>query len=153
MFEGLTRTVGIRCDRLPAQPITSTMPVTMEAPPSTMGHLFAEALLAKDWSRLESLLDDGIDFRGLTPGRPWDASSAKELIDTVFTQWFEPTDEIYEIIAITEDAITDRQRVVYRFRVRNAQDDYVCEQTAYYDENDGRISTLRILCSGFLSNG
>jgi hypothetical protein len=126
------------------------MPVTMQTPTTTVGQDFAMALLAKDWSRLESLLDDGIDFRGLTPGRPWEASSAKELIDKVFTQWFEPTDDIYETIAIASDVITDRQRVVYRFRVRNPQDDYVCEQTAYFDESDGKIITLRILCSGFL---
>ena len=128
------------------------MPLTMESSTSTVGRAFAEALLAKDWPRLESLLDDGIDFRGLTPGRPWEASSAKELIDTVFTQWFEPTDDIYETIAVATDEITDRQRVVYRFRVRNPQDDYVCEQTAYYDEIGGKIIKLRILCSGFLPN-
>ena len=106
--------------------------------------------MAKDWRQLESLLDVAIDFRGLTPGRPWEASSAKEVVNEVFAQWFEPTDDIYDTISISSDAITERQRVVYRFRVRNAEDDYVCEQTAYYDEIDGRISKLRILCSGFL---
>jgi len=40
--------------------------------------------------------------------------------------------------------------VVYRFRLRNPDGDYVCEQTAYYDEAKGRITNLRILCTGFL---
>jgi hypothetical protein len=59
-------------------------------------------------------------------------------------------DDIYETTDIASDRIADRHRVVYRFRVRRDEDDYVCEQTAYFDEVDGKIVTLRILCSGFL---
>jgi hypothetical protein len=141
---------GAGCKRLIALEIGMYASATMESSTSTVGQSFAEALLAKDWHSLETLLDDRIDFRGLTPGRPWEATSARELIDTVFTQWFETADEIYETISIATDVITDRKRVVYRFRVRNPQDDYVCEQTAYYDEARGKIIKLRILCSGFL---
>ena len=115
-----------------------------------VGGAFAEALLAKEWVHLESLLSSEIDFRGLTPRKQWEASTAKGLIDTVFAQWFGPTVAIYEIIDIATDRITDRQRVVYRFRVHKEECDYVCEQTAYFDEIDGKIVTLRILCSGFL---
>jgi hypothetical protein len=43
-----------------------------------------------------------------------------------------------------------RNRVVYRFRARKPDGDYVCEQTAHYDEAKGRITNLRILCTGFL---
>lgn len=141
---------GFQRDQLRRLRAKSRILGMMETAESVVGRAFAEALLAKDWARLKSLLDDEIDFRGLTPGRPWEASSAKDLIGTVFTQWFEPTDDICETIAITTDSITDRQKVVYRFRVRNPQDDYVCEQTAYYDETGGKIVKLRILCSGFL---
>lgn len=122
----------------------------MNSSDSTIGREFAESLLAKNWAQLESLLDDEVDFRGLTPSRPWEATTARSLIDTVFKQWFEPTDDIYEIIDVATGRIADRQRVVYRFRVRNSGGDYVCEQTGYYDESAGKIMKLRILCSGFL---
>ena len=122
----------------------------MESSSTGVGGAFADALLSKEWGHLESLLSGEIDFRGLTPGKQWEASTAKGLIDTVFTQWFGPTEDIYEITDIATDRIADRHRVVYRFRVRNAEDDYVCEQTAYFDEIDAKIVTLRILCSGFL---
>ena len=118
-----------------------------------VGGAFAEALLTKEWEHLESLLSSEIDFRGLTPSRQWEASTPKHLIDTVFAQWFGPTVDICEIINIATDRIVDRHRVVYRFRVRSDEDDYVCEQTAYFDEAEGKIVTLRILCTGFLSVG
>ena len=122
----------------------------MTASHSSLGRDFAYALLSKDWTRLAGLLDDEIDFRGLTPGRPWEATNAKDLIETVFAEWLEPTDDVYEILEVATDQIADRQRVVYRFRVRNPDDDYLCEQTAYFDEADGKIERLRILCTGFL---
>jgi len=118
-----------------------------------VGEAFAEALLSKEWGHLEPLLSGEVDFRGLTPRKQWEASTPKGLIDTVFSQWFGPTVDIFEIIDIATDRIVDRHRIVYRFRVRNDEDDYVCEQTAYFDEADGKIVTLRILCTGFLPVG
>lgn len=117
---------------------------------ASVGERFVDALLAKDWQRVETVVDPEVDFRALTPGRPWEASESKTLVNEVFPQWFESTDEIYEILNVSSDRVVDRQRVVYRFRVRNPGGDYVCEQTAYFDEADDKITKLRILCSGFL---
>jgi len=122
----------------------------MTTPASTIGQEFAHALLTKNWSRLEFLLDNDISFRGLTPGQSWQASSPQELIENVFTQWFEPTDEIYEILDISSDVLGDRRRVIYRFKVRNPEGDYLVEQTAYFFDAEEKITKLRILCSGFI---
>ena len=122
----------------------------MRSPDTSVGERFAQALLAKDWTRVENMVDPEIDFRALTPGRPWEAATRKDLIEDVFQQWFGPSDEIHEILAISTDRVVDRNRVTYRFRLRNPDGDYVCEQTAYYDEAKGRITNLRILCTGFL---
>jgi translation initiation factor IF-1 len=116
---------------------------------TSIGERFVRSLLAKDWSDVEDVMDPAIDFRGLTPDSAWEASSAKNLISSVFQVWFEPSDDI-EIVAVSTDLISTRSRIVYRFRVRNEAGDYVCEQTAYYDETKGKIMNLRILCSGFL---
>lgn len=117
---------------------------------ASVGERFVQALLDKDWTRVDSALDPKIDFRALTPGRPWEATTRKDLVEGVFQQWFGPSVEIYEILAISTDRVVGRNRVTYRFRVRNAHGDHVCEQTAYYDEARGRITNLRILCTGFL---
>lgn len=116
----------------------------------SVGERFAQALLVKDWTRVESAVDPRIDFRALTPGRQWEATTRKDLIEGVFEQWFGPSVEICEILAISTDRIVDRNRIVYRFRARKPDGEYVCEQTAYYDEAKGRITNLRILCTGFL---
>jgi len=122
----------------------------MRSPDVSVGERFVQALLAKDWTRVEGAVDPGIDFRALTPGRPWEATTRKDLIEEVFQQWFGPSDDIYEILAISTDRVVGSNRVVYRFLARKPDGDYVCEQTAYYDEAKGRITNLRILCTGFL---
>ena len=120
----------------------------MRSPDVAVGERFVQALLAKDWTRVENAVDPEIDFRALTPGRPWEATTRKDLVEDVFQQWFGPTEDIYEILAISTDRVVGRNRVVYRFRLRNPDGDYVSEQTAYYDEAKGRITNLRILCTG-----
>jgi hypothetical protein len=117
---------------------------------TTAGERFARAFLAKDWNGVATLLDPQVDFRGLTPGRAWEASTAEDLIQQVLSRWIEPSDDVYEVIDVAADRIADRWRVVYRFRVRNPSGDFVCEQTAYYDMDGTRIIKLRVLCSGFL---
>lgn len=117
---------------------------------ASVGEQFAAALLAKDWDGVLAVLDPTVDFRGLTPSQPWEAKASDDLVAQVFSRWFEPSDEIYEVLDVSAGQVADRQRVVYRFRVRNPDGDYVCEQTAYYDTDAGRITKLRVLCSGFL---
>lgn len=115
----------------------------------SVGRRFAEALGRKDFEGVMAQLDPAIDFRGLTPGRAWEASDARGVIDHILRQWFEDTDDLEEILSIETDAFADRGRVAYRFRGRNGDGSFVVEQQAYYTENDGRINWMRVLCSGF----
>lgn len=117
---------------------------------TALGERFARSLLSKDWMGVADVLDADLDFKGLTPGRQWEAHTANEVIEGVFKKWFEPSDEIYDVLTIASDRVVDRGRVVYRARIRNPEGDYICEQTAYFDTQGDRITTLRILCSGFL---
>jgi hypothetical protein len=57
-------------------------------------------------------------------------------------------DDAYEVLDISTGQVADRQRVVYRYRLRGPDGEYVAEQTAYFDADAGRITKLRILCSG-----
>jgi hypothetical protein len=115
-----------------------------------LGQRFAAAVAAKDVTALESILRPEVDFRGLTPGREWSAASSAEFIQQVLLgSWFEPSDEIQELVAVQTGTVADTQRVGYRLRVHNADGEHLVEQQAYYRERDGQIGWLRILCSGY----
>lgn len=115
----------------------------------TLGLAFAQALGHKDFETVHGLLHAAIDFRGLTPGRAWEASGSSAVINGVLRKWFEDSDTLVEIEALQTDSFADRQRVAYRFRGENQDGPFVVEQQAYYTEKDGQIDWMRVLCSGF----
>jgi hypothetical protein len=45
--------------------------------------------------------------------------------------------------------MVDRDRVAWRFAVTTPDGPHLVEQQAYYSTTDGRISWMRVLCSGF----
>jgi hypothetical protein len=116
---------------------------------ASLGTAFATALAAKDYEAIRAILHPAIDFRGLTPSRDWEASDPETLIGTVLTRWFEDSDEIEELLKLETDAFADRERVGYRFLVRNPEGLFEVEQQAYIGEVDGRIGWMRTVCSGF----
>jgi hypothetical protein len=122
--------------------------VRVDASASLAGD-FAAALAAKDFDRIGELLHPEIDFRGLTPSRVWEAGDAETVIDGVLGQWFEESDEIEALLHLETDAFADRERVGYRFRVRNPEGLFEVEQQAYVGERDGQIGWMRSVCSGF----
>ena len=126
------------------------MPETVKVETSaSLGVAFANALAAKDFDAIRALLHPEVDFRGLTPNRDWEASDSDAVIGTVLRQWFEDDDDIEELLKLESDAFADRERVGYRFRIRNADGLHLVEQQVYIGEVDGRIGWLRSVCSGF----
>jgi hypothetical protein len=116
---------------------------------TTLGTEFARALAAKDYDRITDLFHPEIDFRGLTPRRVWEAGDPATAISTILQQWFEDSDEIEALEYLETDSFADRERVGYRFRVRNPDGLFLVEQQVYLEERDGRIGWLRSVCSGF----
>jgi len=119
----------------------------MEMP---VGERFARAVAAKDAPALIELLAPDVDFRAMTPGAFWEASSAAELVDDVILgRWFEPSDRIEAIEEIENDVVVDRQRVGYRFRVTNDEGTFIVEQQAYLGVENDMVNWLRVMCSGY----
>jgi ketosteroid isomerase-like protein len=130
----------------------------MSRPPrsatETAGERFAAAVAAQDSARLRATLADEIDFQALTPGAHWQAAAGREVADDiVLGRWFAPGREIRELCAVTTGRVADCEHVAYRLRVRKDGRDYLVEQQAYYRADDGRISWLRMLCSGYREAG
>lgn len=115
-----------------------------------LGRRFAEALAQKDFDRIASeIVAPGVDFRGLTPRRSWEASSADQLVAEILSEWLEPTDHPDGLIDVELDKFADRHRVAYSIRGHNDDGPFQFEQQAYYTERDGRIDWMRVVCSGF----
>jgi hypothetical protein len=120
-----------------------------ETQTSSLGEAFARALSRKDFDQVTSLLHPEVDFRAMTPRRMWEASDARSVVDNVLKVWFEPSDEVERLVSTQTDAFADRARVGYRFEGHNPDGPFVVEQQAYYEERDGRIGWMRVMCSGF----
>lgn len=101
---------------------------------------------------MSALLAPDVDFKGLTPGRVWEATSAEGVASVFFDNWFEPSDTVEGLVDVTTGSdVADTHRVSYRLDLRNDAGEQVAEQQAYFRTTDGRISHLRVLCSGFRS--
>ena len=109
-----------------------------------LGSALAIAIAEKDEEGVLALLVPGIDFRGLTPGRPWEASTAEEVVDLVFGSWFDESEEITALLGVEiGDPVEDTHRVGYRLAVRTPDGDHVVEQQAYYRTDGEQITHLR----------
>jgi hypothetical protein len=115
---------------------------------STPGSSFARAVAAKDYEAVTALLDPAIDFRALTPRRQWEAEGPEGVIE-ILRKWFEDDDEIESLEQVESDSFADRERVGYRFAVRNPEGSFLVEQQAYIGASDGRIDWMRVVCSGY----
>ena len=117
---------------------------------ATAGERFARALAAKDSGALCALLADPVDFQALTPGRHWQASTARQAVEEIILAWwFGVGDDITELCSVTSGRVLDRELVAYRVRVRREGRDYLVEQQAYYCTEGPRITWMRVLCSGY----
>jgi hypothetical protein len=125
------------------------MSETVSVQQSSLGSSFAAALALKDFDRVRDLLHPEIDFRGLTPNQVWEAGDPGAVVSGVLREWFEDSDEILELLRVETGTVADRERVGYRFLVRNPEGLFEVEQQAYIGERDGRIGWMRSVCSGF----
>lgn len=56
-------------------------PAQLDGAVWAIGQAFVEALGAKEFERLPALLDPQIDFKGLTPGRTWEATHSNGVVE------------------------------------------------------------------------
>ena len=130
----------------PCEPVR----VTDAGPVADPGRGFVESLAAKDTDALVALFAPDVDFRGMTPGRFWEAGDPVSLVRDVLYQWFEPQDVVERVERVQVSTFVDRHRVDYAFAVRCPDGRYRVEQRAYYDVGeDGRITRMHAMCSGF----
>ena len=124
-------------------------PPTRSATDRSLGAQLAHAIAAKDGDELRALFSTPVIFRGVTPRRFWDAEDPVGVSDIVLGTWFGPDKTITELISIQTDTVGDVEKVSYRMLVDLEAGLSVIEQVAYYSEQDGQITHIRLVCSGF----
>jgi hypothetical protein len=116
---------------------------------SELGARFAEALASKDQEELRRVLSPDVVFKGLTPGRFWEARGVDEALEVILDHWFADTDEIEALLSSDTGSVEDRNRLSYLVRVRNGDGVFAVEQQAYFDVSDDAICWMNVLCSGY----
>jgi hypothetical protein len=114
-----------------------------------LGRRFVNALSAKDLYGLAALFDPQVDFRGLTPGDEWRATTPEGVVEIVLGDWLEPTDHVREAVNVEARPFADRYQLRYRLHVENDDGMFVVEQQGYYSAEEGRITRMSMVCSGF----
>jgi hypothetical protein len=118
----------------------------MEPP---LGERFARAVAEKDFATAVALFHPDIDFRGMTPGRIWDAADPETVRRDILPKWYEDQDHIEGVLEVENGSVGDRRRVRYLYAVRNDDGEFLMEQQAYYQVHDGAITWMRVMCSGW----
>ncbi len=114
-----------------------------------LGRRFVSALATKDLEGLAGLFDPQVDFRGLTPGDEWRATDPDAVVEIVLGSWFEPADHVREVASVEARPFADRYQLRYRLHVQNDDGMFVVEQQGYYSAEEGRITRMGMVCSGF----
>jgi hypothetical protein len=124
---------------------------TRSATDRSLGAQLAHAIAAQDAGALRRLVSTPVNFRAVTPGRFWDAETAIGVSDIILGTWFGPDKQVTGIAVLDTDLVGDVHKVSYRLDVTLGSGPSVIEQVVYYSEADGRITDLRLVCSGFRS--
>jgi hypothetical protein len=118
--------------------------------PASPGEALVRALASRDREGLRRLMADEVSFKALSPGRFWEASTPDEVASIYFDEWFEETHMLERVTSFEEgEALPDLDRVAFRFELITPSGPRVVEQQTYYQAAEGRITYLRVLCSGF----
>lgn len=108
-------------------------------------------LAAKDGEGLKALMRPDLDFRAVTPGRSWESADVDTVVDEIILgRWFSPERRITEVLTVESEHVGTLERVRYRLGVERPDGRFLVEQQAYLERTAGRISALRITCTGYL---
>jgi len=116
---------------------------------TTLGEQMAHAIAAHDTTRLCSLFATPVVFRAVTPRRFFDAETPIGVVDIALGVWFDPSKTVTGLSRLETGVVGDVERVSYRIDVTIDSAPAVIEQVAYYSHERGRITQMRLVCSGF----
>ena len=122
---------------------------------SAAARLLVQGLAAQDFAELGGALAADACLRALLPSGLRERAGA-EAIASVFARWFGDT-EGFELIEASAGQVGGRLHLQWRLRLRASRLGagwFTVEQQAYADAGeDGRITQLDLLCTGYMPEG
>jgi hypothetical protein len=113
-----------------------------------LGAKLVAALAEQDFGRLAGTLTPDVSMRALIPPGSVELSGA-EPAAARFASWFGESNKL-ELVHSGSDEVGDRLHVFYRLRVKRPGDPWkIIEQHLFCALDDGRITALDLVCSGF----
>jgi hypothetical protein len=108
----------------------------------------AGALVVGDFERLTEMLAGDVRMRALIPPGPVELCGARA-VGAKFASWFGGSKNL-ELVRTGSDDVGDRLHVFYRLRVSGSDHpSSVVEQHLFCTLDEGRITALDLVCSGF----
>lgn len=136
----------VKAAGLPA--IRLVAPIDGQDPARNAAESLTEAIAARDYARLFSVLAREARFRYLIPSGHGQVAGAADVAAKYF-EWFGDVTEL-DVREVLVERVSDRTSARYRFRCRKGQDWEVVEQQVYLDvDAEGRIEAIDLVCSGF----
>ena len=126
---------------------------TGEPPRFSVAGVFLEALARRDFTALSLTMADSVSLRALVPRglKEWEGP---EGVGSAFAGWFGNLEDFELVEAVIGEA-GQRLHLSWRARVRGerlGEGWFVVDQDMYADSDPtGRLTDLRLLCSGFCS--
>jgi hypothetical protein len=121
---------------------------TRRSSATDLGATLVAALAERDFARLAGTLAPDVRMRALIPPGFVELSGA-EPGAARFASWFGESNEL-ELVDSGSDEVGDRLHVFYRLRVKRPGDLWkIIEQHLFCALDDGRITALDLVCSGF----
>jgi hypothetical protein len=128
---------------------------TSAVPRSDRADAFLDSLAAQDFAQLGGTLTSGARLRALLPSGLRERAGAEVIVEQ-FVRWFGGTQD-FELVEATVGEVGDRLHLRWRLRLRAERLGtgwFTVEQQAYADTgDDGRISRLDLLCTGYRPEG
>lgn len=118
----------------------------MISEPKAAGELL-QGLANKDFARLGEALAPAVRFRALVPGEALDLGSRADAA-AAFARWFADKEGL-EVESSECERVGDRWKLRYRLRVTRRGEPLLVEHLLFGDLEEGRFSTLDLICSGF----
>ena len=116
------------------------------------GARLVAALAERDFDRLAGTLAPDVRMRALIPPGPVELSGSDPAAAR-FASWFGESDGL-ELVQSGSDEVGDRLHVFYRLRVKRLGDPWrVIEQHLFCALDEGCITALDLVCSGFRPDG